>query len=60
MKEIIIMKAIIWAIIGRLLALFIILAFIFGIVYITSNPKFLWLLPLIFCVEYIPVPLKEF
>lgn len=49
------MKAVIFSIIGRVIALALILAFVFGVVYITSNTKFLWLLFLIFCIDYVPI-----
>ena len=49
------MKYVVWSIIGRLIALIAILAFVFGIVYITQNTKFLWLLFLLFAVEFVPV-----
>ncbi len=44
----------VWSIIGRVIALIAVLAFVFGIVYITQNTKFLWLLFLIFTIELIP------
>lgn len=48
------MKAVIISIICRCLAFIAVLAFVFGIVYITKNPKYLWLLFLIISVYSVP------
>lgn len=49
------MKVIIVAIFARLCLIIAVLAFVFGIVNLTGNPNFLWLLFLIISAEFIPV-----
>lgn len=49
------MKAVIVSIIARLIAFLGVFAFVFGIVYITKNTGYLWLLFLLFTVEYVPL-----
>ena len=48
------MKAVIISIICRCLAYVAILAFVFGVVYLTKNTKYLWLLLLIVTADYVP------
>lgn len=48
------MKTPIYSIIGRLIAYLAVLAFVFGIVYMTQNTAYLWLLLLILTVDYVP------
>lgn len=49
------MKLLVISIIARLLAFLGVLSFVFTIVYITNNTKFLWLLLLLLTVDLIPV-----
>ena len=49
------MKAVIISIIARLMAFLCVLGFVFGIVYITNDMRFLWLLWLLLAVEFVPV-----
>lgn len=49
------MKAVIISIIARLLAFLGVLGFVFGIVYITNDMIFLWLLCLLPAVDFVPV-----
>ena len=48
------MKAVIISIIARLVAFLGVLGFVFGIVYMTKNTKFLWLLLLLLAVDLVP------
>lgn len=49
------MKAIIVSVICRLLAYIAVLAFVFGIVFLSGNYKFLWLLLLLLTCGFVPV-----
>ena len=48
------MKAVIVSLIARLVVILGVLAFVFAIVYVTGNTKFLWLLFLLVSVFFIP------
>lgn len=48
------MKAVIISIIARLVAFLSVLGFVFGIVYITNDMRFLWLLWMLLAIEFIP------
>lgn len=57
------MKTIICSVICRVIVIIAVLSFVFGVVWLTNNTKFLWLLFLIFSAEFIPTyeikPIKE-
>lgn len=48
-------KTLIFSIIGRTLVIFAVLLFVLGVVYITQNTKYLWLLLLLPICEFVPV-----